>query len=186
MDGSATAKPRVRFSHFGVYVTDIDAMEKFYTDFVGLTVTDRGTLGGRRIVFLSSDPFEHHQLVLADGKPAGLAFNAINQISFRLDSLAVLRDLHRRLPAQPVSEIYTVNHGIAWSVYFHDPEGHRVELFVDTPWFVDQPLREPLDLTTSDAEILQATEALCRRLPGFQPYGDWRRGIARKMGVELV
>jgi catechol 2,3-dioxygenase len=37
-------------------------------------------------------------------------------------------------------------HGNAMSIYFRDPEGNRLEVFMDTPWYCEQPLREPIDL----------------------------------------
>ena len=32
-------------------------------------------------------------------------------------------------------------------LYLRDPEGNRVEVFIDTPWHVTQPYREPMDLS---------------------------------------
>jgi catechol 2,3-dioxygenase-like lactoylglutathione lyase family enzyme len=137
--------PRISFSHFGLYAADLARMEDFYTRFMGFTVTDRGALevpGGKvDLVFLSRDPREHHQIVLASGRPPDLPFNVVNQLSFRVDSLADLRALHERLQREPVTEIRPVSHGNALSVYFRDPEGNRVELFIDTPWYVTDPFR---------------------------------------------
>lgn len=28
------------------------------------------------------------------------------------------------------------NHGNAWSIYFADPEGNRIELYTPSPWYV--------------------------------------------------
>ena len=138
--------PDVQLAHVGIYVADIRKMEAFYTRFFNFTVTDRGMLGQTELVFLSRNPDEHHQLVLASGRPLPLGFNVVNQISFRVASLGDLRTLHARLADEPVTEIRPVSHGNAWSVYFKDPEGSRVELYLDTPWYVSQPFREPLDL----------------------------------------
>lgn len=93
--------PTIAFSHLGIYVSDIARMEAFYTGFLGFTVTDRGELDTPRgpvtLVFLSRDPTEHHQIVLATGRPTDLPFNTVNQISFRVDSLATLRVLYERM-----------------------------------------------------------------------------------------
>lgn len=180
--------PRVAFSHVGIHVHDLPAMEAFYTELLGLVVTDRGPLetplGVLDFVFLSRDPREHHQLVLASGRPAETPFNVLNQISFRLDSLASLRAMHDRLGAFPVSDVVPINHGNALSVYFRDPEGNRVELFIDTPWYVTQPLRIRFDFATSDEALMRWTEETARALPGFRPVGDWRREMAARMGLE--
>lgn len=174
--------PNVQLAHVGIYVADLDRMAAFYTRFFDFTVTDRGVLGATEIVFLSRNPDEHHQLVLASGRPTPLGFNVVNQISFRVASLDDLRRLHARLADEPVTEIRPVSHGNAWSVYFKDPEGNRIELYLDTPWYVSQPFREPLDLSQSDAAILAETERLCRASPGFRPHADWRADVARRMG----
>ena len=65
--------PTISFSHIGIYVRDIVRMEAFYTRFLGFTATDRGDLvtphGKVGLLFLSRDPTEHHQIVLATGRP---------------------------------------------------------------------------------------------------------------------
>ena len=179
------AVPGLSFSHMGVFVADLASMEDFYSRVLGFTVTDRGVLDSPRgpvdLVFLSRDPREHHQIVLAGGRPAALEFNSINQISFRMDDFAGLRQMHARLQSEAVSEIAPVSHGNALSVYFRDPEGNRIELFVDTPWYVHQPLRIPMDMNLSDAALWARVEAEARRLPGFRPVEEWRAAIARRM-----
>ena len=40
-----------------------------------------------------------------------------------------------------------MDHGNAWSLYFRDPEGNRLEVFCDTQWYVEQPCLEDLDLS---------------------------------------
>jgi catechol 2,3-dioxygenase-like lactoylglutathione lyase family enzyme len=180
--------PGIAFSHIGIYVADPAVMEDFYTVQFGFTVTDRGRLDTPRgpvdLVFLSRDPDEHHQLVLASGRPRELPFNVINQLSFRVDGLAGLRALHARIAADPrVTEIAPVTHGNAVSVYFRDPEGNRIELFFDTPWYVTQPLREPIDLSLPDDVLMAQLAAHAQRLPGFRPRAEWRAEMARRMGV---
>jgi catechol 2,3-dioxygenase len=173
--------PEVAFSHLGVHAHDLAKMEDFYSRVLGFTVTDRGKLGAVELVFLSRDPREHHQLVLASGRPETIPFNVINQISFRVRDLAVLRHFHRALQGESVSEIAPVTHGNAISLYFRDPEGNRIELFFDTPWYCAQPCREPIDLTKSDDEILAWTEQLVRARPGFKPREAWIDEVRARM-----
>ena len=180
--------PRAAFSHVGIHVHDLPAMEAFYTRLLGLVVTDRGPLetplGMLDFVFLSRDPREHHQLVLASGRPAETPFNVLNQISFRLDSLAGLRTMHDRLAQFPVTEVVPINHGNALSVYFRDPEGNRIELFIDTPWYVNQPLRIRFEFGETDEAIMRRAEETARRLPGFRPVGEWQREMTARMGLD--
>ena len=125
--------PAFSFSHMGMFVADLARMRDFYTRVLGFTVTDTGDLDTQRgrlqFVFLSRDPREHHQIVLATGKPEGLAFNPINQISFRMAEFSGLREMYRRVVDEKVKELHPVCHGNALSVYFHDPEGNRIELW---------------------------------------------------------
>lgn len=171
------------FSHLGFYVRDIERMARFYAGPLGFFETDRGLLGAVQLVFLSRDPDEHHQIVLASGRPEGLAFNPINQISLRVPDLAMLRAVRDGVAAEPdVSELVAATHGNAISIYFRDPEGNRLEVFLDTPWYCEQPLREPIDIDRPDAEVMAHAEALARGRPGFRSRSEWRAAMARRMG----
>jgi catechol 2,3-dioxygenase-like lactoylglutathione lyase family enzyme len=180
-------RPGLSFSHMGFFVHDIKRMEDFYARVLEFTVTDRGPLAGpngtMNLVFLSRDPDEHHQVVLISGRPESLPFNPINQISFKADSLATLKAMHRRLQEAGSRDIIPVTHGNAVSVYALDPEGNRIELYIDTPWYVEQPMRVPVDLTLDEATLMATVEAHARTLPGFRPRDVWRAEMARRMGI---
>ncbi len=128
---NTTNAPNLAFSHMGISVRDLATMERFYTAVMGFTVTDRGETAGLDIVFLSRDPRDHHQIVLATGRPENMPANtrnplfgpSINQISFRMPSLADLRDMHRRLKSEGYADeqLLIGNHGIGWSIYFLVP-----------------------------------------------------------------
>ncbi len=105
----------------------------------------------------------------------------INQISFRIDGLPALRHFHSALQKERISELTPLTHGNAISLYFRDPEGNRVEVFFDTPWYCSQPCREPIDLSKTDAELLASTERLSRGLPGFKSREAWSSELRRKM-----
>jgi catechol-2,3-dioxygenase len=166
----------------GMFVADAARMEDFYTRVLGFTVTDRGLLGSVSLTFLSRDPREHHQIIFASGRPERLPFNPINQISFRMAEFAGLREMHRRLAGEKVRELSPVTHGNALSVYFLDPEGNRLELFIDTPWYCRQPQRIPMDMTLSDGELWTWVEAEARKQPDFMLVDEWRANLARRMG----
>ena len=176
--------PAISFSHFGIHVTDLPRQEDFYTRVLGLLVSDRGALpSGPTLVFLSRDPDEHHQLVLVTGRPPGVDYNVVNQISFKLPTLGDLQAMYARVREEGIKEFRIVTHGNAWSIYFADPEGNRVELFVDTPWHTPQPLAQPFDVEAPVAAILAQTEALCRSRPGFMSRAEWRAAQVERMGV---
>ena len=184
-----TSAPNLMFSHVGFACGDMPKMEDFYTRVLGFTVTDRGNVLGMDLVFLSRDPMDHHQLVLVTGRPENLPPNpfhpqfgsVINQISFRVGSLPSLRELLATFEAENVQSIFVGNHGIAWSIYCHDPDRNNLEFFVDTPWYFPQPFLEPLDLSLPDEEIINATRQLAQAQSGYEPSADWRAAIARRM-----
>ncbi len=64
--------------------------------------------------------------------PAGrkeAVHTTINQISFRVPGLEELRQYYPWLVKEGVKKLDPRNHGNAWSIYFADPEGNRVELY---------------------------------------------------------
>ncbi len=175
--------PHFRFGHVGLMVRDFERMKDFYVRVLGFTPTDEGPAGPYRMVFLCAEPRDHHQIFLCSGKPEGEGPAQIHHIALKLDSLADLRRMAERLDGE-VAEMEPANHGIAWSVYTADPEGNHLEFFVETPWFIHQPMKEPLDFTLSDDEIVRQTEAFCRARPGFQPHPEWYRKLAGRMGAD--
>lgn len=173
------------FSHMGFYVRELERMAAYYKGVLGFTETDRGDLGTTQLVFLSRDPRDHHQVVLATGRPEGLSFSVINQISFRVADLSVLRHVRARAAAESgTTDLVSATHGNAVSIYFRDPEGNRIEVFWDTPWYCEQPLREPIDLDQGDDAVLAQAEALARSRPRFQPREQWLAEMRRRMGYE--
>jgi len=94
-------------------------------------------------------------IVSRTGRPEQLPFNVINQISLRTDSLATLRGPYGRLADAGATDIQPITHGNAISVYTRDQEGNRLEPFVDTPWYVSQPMRVPLDFAAPDDTLMR-------------------------------
>ena len=103
----------------------------------------------------------------------------MNQISFRIGSLAELRQWHDIVRKE--YEVSDMSHGNSWSVYFRDPEGNRIELFVQTPWYVPAPRGMKLDLAQSDQEIFDSTEQAVKAIPGFKNRTDWHQDAAKEM-----
>ncbi|HXQ51222.1 MAG TPA: VOC family protein [Stellaceae bacterium] len=174
------ARPQLR--HLGIHVRDLAAMTAFYTKVLDLVVTDEGA--GKTFkndfVFLTGAPDQHHQLVLVSGRGAD-APSTVNQISFKVGALDELKAMFRRVTGWGVAPVRPVDHGNAWSIYFPDPEGNFVEVYMDTPWHVPQPHADPLDLTQSDAEILAATERRVHADPGFLPRTEREVELARRL-----
>ncbi|MCY1373493.1 Glyoxalase/Bleomycin resistance protein/Dioxygenase superfamily protein [compost metagenome] len=162
-------------------------MVDFYCQKIGFIVSDKGVASsGHRLFFLTQNPEVHHQLVLFDGKPSDLTFNPINQLSFLLDSIEDLKSFYQFAKENGIENIDQVDHGNAWSMYFKDPEGNPIEMYVDSPFYTSQPCREPLDLDMSAEEINARTEAMCRRRPGFQTRAEWVQSTADRIAQQRV
>jgi catechol-2,3-dioxygenase len=182
--GDAARRVPLSMSHIGLYVYDLPRMEEFYTRALGFTVTDRGKVRGADIVFTSWDPKDHHQVALVSGRPKDLAYNHINQISFRVASVEDLQAVWKRVKSEAdVTDMRAMDHGNAWSLYFRDPEGNRLEVFCDTRWYVDQPCIEDLDLSLPADQIRAKSDAFCRNAPGFKPIEEYQAEIAAKIGL---
>jgi catechol 2,3-dioxygenase len=172
-----------RLSHVGLYVADVPKMMDFYTRVLGFVVSDSAEDG--RITFLSRNPSDHHQVVLVRGRTTDDSVPMVQQVSFNVGTLANVQRAFRKVSEARCKVIDPRCHGNAWSVYFSDPEGNRIEMFCDTPWYVPQPLGFEIDLSKSEDDLYRETEAICRAKPGFRPIEEWRAEISRKIAAQL-
>tara|TARA_B100000745_G_scaffold106350_1_gene68051 strand:- start:627 stop:1112 length:486 start_codon:yes stop_codon:yes gene_type:complete len=143
--------------HVGIYAEDLMKMRDFYSRVLGLTISDED-LEERGMTFFTADKErEHHEFVLMKGRVTRDDAKVIQQISFIVPSLDDLREFKTRLEAEPDVKIERiVSHGIAFGMYFFDPEGNRLELYVRTPYDVPQPLGDAIDIMASTDEELEA------------------------------
>ena len=143
--------------HVGIYAEDLMMMRDFYSRVLGLTISDED-LEERGMTFFTADKErEHHEFVLMKGRVTRDDAKVIQQISFIVPALEDLREFKTRLEAEPNVKIERiVSHGIAFGMYFFDPEGLRIELYVRTPYIVPQPLGDAIDIMASTNEELEA------------------------------
>jgi catechol 2,3-dioxygenase len=168
--------PPLMFSHFGIDVDDVDLLEDFYTRVLGFCVSDHGLIRGDkdRIVFMTRRPREHHQFVLAGGRPSKF-ISTVGETGFKAPDLEALRQLRATLQTETmVTDIVAINHGISWTLYFRDPEWNRCAVSVETGHYVAQPAAWPLDLSKPDAEIVAETEERCRADNTYMTREAWR------------
>ena len=179
-------KPYAAITHVGLNVVDFDNMLEFYVRFFDFHISDQMVRdNGSQVAFLTMDPNEHHQLVLGSGRPEKVDYTPVNQISFRTDSLASVREYWESCVVKPEVEINrTITHGNAWSVYFYDPEKNRLEVYADTPWQVTQPYGHHIDFNQTDEEIYKFTDELVHSEDYCEPFVDWRQKTAKTMGLQ--
>jgi catechol 2,3-dioxygenase len=175
--------PYARLSHVGILVCNIERMISFYTRILGLTISDRGPSprGDGDYAFLSRDPKEHHQVVFLTGRRADVP-SQIVQLSFELDNLASLRAMHAIVAADgEATDIQTRAHGIAWSMYFKDPEGNILETFVPSPWYIPAPAAVPFDFSMTDDQIFFSVRDALKQRPGYRTYREWSEEASKRM-----
>lgn len=118
-----------RLGHVHLKVTDTDRAVDFYTSVLELSVRERHD----RFVFLTYGD-HHHDVALqeidADVPGTGGAVG-LYHAAFEIDSPGALAAVHRRLRDDGV-EVTAVDHGISKALYFDDPDGNGLEVYLDT------------------------------------------------------
>ncbi|MCP4040210.1 MAG: VOC family protein, partial [bacterium] len=154
----------------------------FYCDVLGFRVTNRGPVGEAELAFLSQDPSLHHQIAIVRGVPVpDRAFHMVDHLAFRAGALDDLRQIRSALLEAGVEDIIPISHGNAWSLYFDDPEGNGIEIYVDSPFHVAQPQGKSFDLDQSDEAIEQTTRKQFGDEPEFRPMAQWRAAFVKAL-----
>ena len=145
--------------HVGIYVHDLMKQRDFYSRVMGLEIADED-IEGRGMVFLSAHPDEeHHEFVIMKGRTGDANAQVIQQLSFKVDTLAELKDFHTVFKNEGVEIQRTVSHGNAFGMYATDPEGNTIEVYYKTGFPVPQPHGDPVDLDTSEEELIDIARA---------------------------
>ena len=135
-----------KIGHIHLKVSDLAQAERFYSAILALEVTER--VGGR-FVFLSFGA-AHHDVALQahpDAPRADPRALGLYHVAFELGDEAELGRAARRLEEHRVPYV-AIDHGISKALYFADPDGHGIELYVDTRERRDRwdGFSEPLDV----------------------------------------
>lgn len=116
--------------HVHLFVRSLARSVDFYAQIIGLRETERL---GQSIAFLTSSG-RHHTLALqALGESAGPQAPGrvgLYHVAFELPDAAALDAALERLDGAGIAW-QAVDHGISWAVYFADPDGNGLELYVD-------------------------------------------------------
>jgi len=117
--------------HVHLKVADLKRSVKFYTEVLGFRVTERVA----NFVFLTVSN-RHHDLALQEGGPRAPrpVYHAIGlfHFAFELPDLRALAEAYIKLREAQVQLTGAVDYGISKTLYFSDPDGNGLELYVDT------------------------------------------------------
>jgi catechol 2,3-dioxygenase len=115
--------------HVHLKVRDVDRAIEFYTETLGLEVTERHG----RYAFCSWG--EHHHDValqgLGENAPGPGPGVGMYHAAFEVASGEALRNVFERLQDRDV-RVSPVDHGISKALYFDDPDGNGLEVYLDT------------------------------------------------------
>jgi catechol 2,3-dioxygenase len=123
-----------KLGHVGIYVRDLEKSKKFYTEVVGLKVSDEFPA---KAVFMRCG-HDHHDTVLFQLAAEKLARSQpdraeIQQISFEVDRLDDLKQKAAELKARGISVVGPEQKGPGMdkTIEFADPDGNRIQFYCD-------------------------------------------------------
>ena len=119
--------------HVVLRVTDRARAEGFYSGVLGLPVCARYDQDGVRMAFFTLG--NHHDFavmeVSGEGSSRSESAVGLHHVAFKIgDSLEELREARAKLEAAGVNT-NPIDHEVTKSLYFEDPDGNGVELYVD-------------------------------------------------------
>jgi len=145
--------------HVGFGSKDPVVLAKFYQDVMGMTIVAQSPANSPigTTVFLARHPEVegHHDLVLFSNP-------MFAHTAFRVEDLNEFLAFYHEVKDRGVPPIkFTFNHGVWFSFYFDDPEGHNIEIYWPTYANVPQDYQvQPINLDRPKEEILREADRL--------------------------
>jgi len=125
-----------KLGHVVLNVTDIEAAVRFYTDVLGLQISDRypDSMVPGGMVFMRYGT-DHHGVALVGGAPAVQA-SSLNHFAFEVGTLAEVFHARAWLREHGVPIVFEGRRraGCQVAVEFRDPDGNNLEIY----WNIDQ------------------------------------------------
>jgi catechol 2,3-dioxygenase len=119
--------------HVVLRVTDRARAERFYNGVLGLPLCARFDEGGMKMAFFTLGNHHDFAVMEVSGEGGASAQSAVglHHVAFNIGrTLDELRDAKAHLEAAGVA-VNPVDHEVTKSLYFEDPDGNGVELYVD-------------------------------------------------------
>lgn len=128
-----TAPSEMRIGHVHLKVSDLDQSVAFYTDVLGLAVTERLP----RAAFLSAGGYHHHIGLNTwdslDGPAPAPGTTGLFHTAFLYPSRKDLARAAVQVIDHGVAFTGAADHGVSQAIYFDDPDGNGIELCWDRP-----------------------------------------------------
>jgi catechol 2,3-dioxygenase len=133
IDGGGNMKIK-SLGHVVLRVTDRERAERFYGGVLGLPLCARLDDGGLKMAFFTLG--NHHDFavmeVTGDGSSHSVTAVGLHHVAFNIGTtLDELREAKAKLDAAGIAT-NPVDHEVTKSLYFEDPDGNGIEVYVDT------------------------------------------------------
>lgn len=120
-----------RIAHIVLFVKDPEASAQWYCDILGMQISARAGDGPYKGGFFLSFGESDHDIALfkaEEGAPKGKEFE---HIGLHLASVSMddLRRDYAFFLERGVNIVEILDHGVSIGIYFHDPDGHMLEIF---------------------------------------------------------
>lgn len=129
----------MKLGHVHLKVRDLEISVSFYRSLFGLEVTEEV---GDHFAFMTGNEM-HHQLALQARGPSAPAPDpgsvGLFHVAFEVPDKKTFAEKYRQLLDMQIRP-YTIDHIISWAMYFNDPDGNGLEIYVDTR---DEPEGSP-------------------------------------------
>jgi catechol 2,3-dioxygenase len=131
-----------QIGHAVLKVSDCERAEKFYNGVLGLPICARLDQDGMKMTFFTLG--NHHDFAVMEVSGEGTSHadtaTGLHHVAFKIgDTLDELREAKTLLDAAGI-RLRPVDHEVTKSLYFADPDGNGIELYVDAS---DSWRREP-------------------------------------------
>lgn len=119
--------------HVVLRVTDLPRAERFYNGLLGLPICARYNEHGLKMTFFTLGNHHDFAVLEVSGEGSSRSESAVGlfHVAFGIGkNLDDLRDAKARLESAGIKPV-SVDHFVTKSLYFADPDGNGIELYVD-------------------------------------------------------
>jgi catechol 2,3-dioxygenase len=125
-----------RIGHVLLRVADVERSKAFYSKLLGFEIVEEDPEHGG--VFMSLGEHGHTlDLVQAESpqttQPLTPNRVGVHHIAFMVDSEKALKEAYFTLEDEGVTVVRAIDHVSQKSIYFHDPDGNRLEIYYELP-----------------------------------------------------
>lgn len=116
-------------THLSLFVRDPEVSAKWYSDVLGMVEHARGPAW-----IMMSFGQKHHDIALIKADPNAVQGGlGLQHYGLEIEgNFETLQRLHGMLLKKGIEIVKTTDHAVGKGLYFHDPDGNRMEFFLET------------------------------------------------------